>query len=70
MQPWTPHDLRRTARTFWSELDLADFVLGEKMVGHQLPKILQTYDRSERWEKRVEAFDAWGRKVAEMVGPR
>ena len=70
MEPWTPHDLRRTARTFWSELELADFVLGEKMVGHQLPRILRTYDRSEQWSERVKALDAWGRKVAEMVGPR
>ena len=71
MQPWTPHDLRRTAMTHWTDLGLVrDWTVGEKMVGHQLPKIRQTYDRSEQWDERVEAFDAWGRKVAEMVGPR
>lgn len=67
MESWTPHDLRRTARTLWSEFGITDFVLGEKMVGHQLPKILQTYDRSEQWEDRVKAFDAWGALVAEWV---
>ena len=71
MQPWTPHDLRRTAMTHWTDLGLVrDWTVGEKMVGHQLPKIRQTYDRSEQWDERVEAFDAWGRKVAEIVGPR
>ena len=71
MQPFTPHDLRRTAMTHWTDLGLVrDWTVGEKMVGHQLPKIRQTYDRSEQWDERVEAFDAWGRKVAEIVGPR
>ena len=71
MEPWTPHDLRRTAMTHWTDLGLVrDWTVGEKMVGHQLPKIRQTYDRSEQWDERVEAFDAWGRKVAEIVGLR
>ena len=66
MEPWTPHDLRRTARSHWSELGV-DPVVSEKLLGHALPKILATYDRGEQWTDRVAAMDRWGAFIADTV---
>jgi integrase len=66
MERWTPHDLRRTARTMWTDLGV-DWVVGEKLLGHRLPGILATYDRGEQWEDRVAALDRWGRHLTELT---
>ncbi|HSW29673.1 MAG TPA: integrase family protein [Longimicrobiales bacterium] len=67
MKPWTPHDLRRTARTFWSDALKADAIVAEKALGHALPTILRTYDRGEQWEERVELLDRWGAHVVALA---
>ena len=67
VEPWTPHDLRRTARTGWSTVLKVDAVVGEKMLGHALPKILRTYDQSPQLEERRDALDRWGAYLAGLV---
>lgn len=66
MPRWTPHDLRRTARTGLAELDV-DAVVAEKIVGHALPPILRVYDVGDQMEARTEALDRWGREVLAIV---
>ena len=68
MKPtWTPHDLRRTARTGWSDVLKLDPIVAEKMLGHALPAILRVYDRGEQWEERVDALERWGAHVLALV---
>lgn len=66
MERWTPHDLRRTARTMWTDHG-ADWVVAEKIVGHRLPQILRTYDRSVQWTQRVDVLERWSEYVALQV---
>ena len=67
MERWTPHDLRRTARTGFSEVGGAEAVVAEKIVGHALPALLRVYDIGEQWDARVEVLDRWGEWVMEAV---
>jgi integrase len=67
MESWTPHDLRRTARTRGSEDLNVDPIVAEKTLGHALPKILRTYDTSEQWQERVDLLERWSEYVAELV---
>ncbi|HJK95817.1 MAG TPA: tyrosine-type recombinase/integrase [Polyangiaceae bacterium LLY-WYZ-14_1] len=65
--PWTPHDLRRTVRSRLADLGV-DAVVAEKVIGHALPPILRTYDRSEQLSERAEALDRWADRVLEIAG--
>ena len=67
MERWTPHDLRRTARTHWGDPLGVDPIVAEKLLGHALPKILRTYDRGEQWADRVEALDRWAAYVTDRA---
>ena len=50
---WSPHDLRRTARTVLAKLGCPDAV-GEALLGHMMPGVLGTYNRHQYdEEKRV-----------------
>jgi len=64
---WTPHDLRRTARSRWSDSLSADPIVAEKTLGHALPVILRTYDRGEQWEDRVDLLERWGAYVVALA---
>jgi len=67
MPAWVPHDLRRSARTLWSDVLKVDPIVAEKLLGHALPTLLRTYDRGEQWEERVDALERWGAYVANLV---
>ncbi len=67
MEKWTPHDLRRTARTGFGEAVSADPVVAEKIVGHALPALLRVYDQGQQWEARVDVLERWGQWVSETV---
>ena len=64
---WTPHDLRRTARTGFGEHIHADAVVSEKIVGHALPALLRVYDQGEQWDARVDVLDRWGEWLLRTV---
>jgi integrase len=59
MPPWTPHDLRRTARSYFSEKLGIPWDLCERLLGHALPKIARTYDALPHLERRREALGKW-----------
>jgi integrase len=67
MDRWSPHDLRRTARTGWSDVLKVNPIVAEKMLGHALPPILRVYDQGEEWEERVDAFERWGAHILTRV---
>jgi len=68
-KPFTVHDLRRTARSKFSELGISDAV-AEAIIAHRRPGIVGVYDRhSYAAEKRM-ALERWGRHIQELVEPR
>ncbi len=66
---WTPHDLRRTARTYWSEKLGVPWDLAERLLGHALPKIARTYDAGTYLEQRRAALEKWGAYLEQLQGP-
>jgi len=67
MERWTPHDLRRTARTGFVEVAKSDAVVAEKIVGHALPALLRVYDQGEQWDARVDVLKRWSDWIAEVT---
>ena len=52
-QAWTPHDLRRTARTLLGDLG-CPFEVGEAILAHALPGVAGTYNRSAYVPQKIE----------------
>lgn len=68
MEPWTPHDLRRTARTGLSRLGVADPV-AERVLNHVAgDRMVQVYNQHRYLDEMREALDSWGIHVAKIVG--
>lgn len=65
MEHWAAHDLRRTARTFWSSLTQPH--IAEKMLGHKLGGVWQVYDRHDYLEEQRAAYDAWWQKLRRII---
>ena len=64
------HDLRRSARTWWSELahGQEEHVL-ERILGHAVgTKVQRTYDRALWLPQQRKVLEAWGRKLATITG--
>ena len=53
MKPWSPHDLRRTARTNMARVGISDEV-GEEVVNHIKPGVVGVYNKY-RYDKEKEA---------------
>ncbi|EAO0751171.1 tyrosine-type recombinase/integrase [Salmonella enterica] len=62
---WSLHDLRRTARTNFS--DLTEPHIAEIMLGHKLPGIWQVYDKSDYLEEQRKAYQSWWERVESIV---
>jgi integrase len=69
MPAWTPHDLRRTARTYWAEKLGLPWDLCERLLGHQLPKIARTYDTGSYLEQRRGALEKWDAYLQHLERP-
>lgn len=59
MPRWTPHDARRTARSYWSEKLGIPWDLCERLLGHALPTVARTYDTGSYLEQRRDALEKW-----------
>jgi integrase len=69
IQPFTLHDLRRTAATGMAGLDIAHHVL-DKILNHVAGKIsgvARIYNRHEYETERRAALEAWSRHVESLV---
>jgi integrase len=67
VKDWTPHDLRRTARTLMSRAGInSDHA--ELCLGHVLSGVRGTYDRHAYHQEKAEAFDKLATLVASIVG--
>jgi len=65
---WTPHDLRRTARSLWSEKLGISWDLCERLLGHVLPTVARTYDTGSYLEQRREALERWAAYLNRIAG--
>jgi integrase len=67
LEPWTPHDLRRTVRTHLAKLRVPREV-ARKVTGHVEKDIVdETYDVYDYWDERVEALDKWAARLTELI---
>lgn len=55
---WTSHDLRKVARTAWTDLGI-DGHIGEMLLNHSLGKIASTYINTQATAQRRLALEKW-----------
>jgi integrase len=65
----TPHDLRRTARSWWSNLEHGQSRdVMERLLGHAVGgKVERIYDRSLHLPAQRKVADAWGEWLSQLV---
>lgn len=64
--PFTPHDLRRSAASLMQHLGVRSEVI-ERALNHTAPGIVKVYQRAEMLDERRAAFEALGKRLAELV---
>lgn len=64
---FTVHDLRRTARTNFS--DLADPHIAEIMLGHKLPGVWSVYDKHNYLDEMRNAYSKWWARLMSIIEP-
>ena len=67
IEPFSPHDLRRTVRTRLAALEVDD-VVAEKVLGHKLQGVLGIYNRYTYDQEKKRALALWERHLGEIVG--
>lgn len=65
---WTPHDLRRTARTNFSKLGILPDI-GERVLGHVVGGIRGIYDRYLFLPEKRAALDRWAQHLQGIIAP-
>lgn len=65
MEPWTPHDLRRTAASRMASMGTPRVVVS-KILNHAEPSVTAVYDRHGYDSEKRTALEAWGAKVEEL----
>ena len=66
---FTPHDLRRTCRTFWAKLGIGETV-AKKILGHVPPRsdvTASVYDQHDYIDEMLEALKKWEDKLLKIV---
>jgi integrase len=63
LEPFTLHDLRRTARTHLAELGVRREV-AERCLGHKIGGVEGTYDRHDYFNERRSALEQWAKLLA------
>jgi integrase len=68
IEPWTLHDLRRTARSLMSRAGVsADHA--ERAIGHVIAGVRGVYDRHDYLDEKREAFEALARQIDRILHP-
>ncbi|WP_284880568.1 tyrosine-type recombinase/integrase [Acinetobacter variabilis] len=65
MKHWSMHDLRRTARTYFSRFTLRD--IAELMIGHSMPGEQGTYDYHDYQKEMGIAYKQWWEKLESLT---
>ena len=66
-EAFTPHDLRRTARTLMSEIGIPQEV-AEACLGHVQPAIVSTYNRHSFPKEKADAWQRLADRIDEIEG--
>ncbi len=64
---WTAHDLRRTARTIMSRLQIKQHVR-ERVLNHSQGGIVGIYDQYDYLKEKADALDKLGREIDKIIG--
>lgn len=67
IEPFSPHDLRRTQRTHLSKVGVPKHI-AIKIQGRVDSSVDAVYDRHEYWEERTEALDEWADRLRDLTG--
>jgi Phage integrase family/Arm DNA-binding domain/Phage integrase central domain len=67
-EPWTIHDLRRTARSLMSRAGVSS-EHAERVLGHAIPGIAGVYDRHEYAHEKAEALAKLAALVETIINP-
>jgi integrase len=68
MDRWTPHDLRRTARSLMRRIGInSDHA--ERCLGHVIGGVRKTYDRWDYFPEKKKAFEALAAQVDRILNP-
>jgi len=65
MQHWSVHDLRKTARTNFSEL--TEPHIAEIMLGHKLPGQWQVYDHYDYLKEQTKTYTKWWKRIFNLT---
>ena len=63
---FTPHDLRRTAATFMSQLGEMDEVI-DAVLNHKKQGIIKVYNQNRYDREKQGALESWGRKLQAII---
>ena len=66
MKPWSPHDLRRTARTNMARVGISDEV-GEEVVNHIKPGVVGVYNKYRYDKEKKDALLKWEGLLLEIL---
>jgi len=66
MEPWTPHDLRRTAATNMSALGFPDEVI-DAVLNHVKKGVIAIYNRHGYDSEKQQALEAWERRLKNII---
>jgi len=65
VEPWTPHDLRRTAASHMTGMGYNRLVVS-KLLNHAERGVTAVYDRYSYDSEKRQALEAWGQKLLEI----
>jgi len=69
MKPWSPHDLRRTARTNMARVGVLDEV-AEEVVNHIKPGIVGVYNKYRYDKEKQEALQKWETLLLDILNSK
>jgi integrase len=69
MKPWSPHDLRRTARTNMARVGVLDEV-GEEVMNHTKPGVVGVYNKYRYDEEKKDALMKWEALLLEILAAK
>jgi hypothetical protein len=68
LSPWVNHDIRRSVKSNMSALRIP-VVVSEAVLAHVQPGIASRYDKHDYQQEKLEALEAWGARLAEIIEP-
>lgn len=66
MEPFTPHDLRRTAASRMADMSIAPHVI-EKILNHIMIGPMGIYNKADYFPERKEALKMWGERIEQLM---